>query len=381
MMKKEVIHPTTEQIERILSELAHRPYANLNERLPGTVLVNLNDLKEILLEHGVISANPPVTYFSHDGSNFDFHKTREAAIEAAESGIEYFQEKLGNGEGYDIYSDGEFHDVSYGIVLRSSQITVDDTVTEKHHERGDYEQLPVGTDILRLGLNGLSEVVNPKLVLNAPAQVANGVFREGVAWEAVINAAIRNYRHEKSKEKSEPIVSSRQLLKIAMGEAIIVPKTPFVGCLSSMAMRYRHDFGLLDQVMQDSLINTMRQLYEEATGQGFYKINHEEEKVILDGLGARHPFLDRFRNMDPVVIKLSPEDTEKFKKDLAECVFKGGVSVDPLMAELDAIDAFNRAAYESMNMSKYLQNTDVVEPVVSSDSVIDSLEIKQEVLK
>lgn len=367
-MTKEVIHPTTEQIERILSVLAHRPYANHNERLPGTVLVNLEDLKEILLEHGVIATNPPVSYFSHDGSNFEFHKTREAAIEAAESGIEHFQERLANGDGYDIYSDGEFHDVSYGIVLRSSHIAVDDTVTEKHHERDDYKQWPVGTDILRLGLNGLSEVVNPKLVLNAPARIGGTTFREGIAWETVINAAIRHYRNERNNEKSKPIVSPRQLMQIAMGDLILVPKTPSAACLSNMAMRYRHDFGLLDQDMQESCLITMRQLYEEATGQGFYKPEQEEKKALFEGLGTRHSYLDRFRNMETVAIKLSPEEVEKYKKDLEEIGIKNFGAVDPVIAaDYDAIDAFSRTVFQSMNMSKHLQNSDGVEPKISAD--------------
>ncbi|WP_151765755.1 hypothetical protein [Acinetobacter colistiniresistens] len=317
-MNKEVLHQTTEQIERIKHILANRPYANHGERLPGTILVNLEDLAEILLEQGVIAANPAVTFFSHDGESFEFHQTHEAAVKAAEIGIERFQEKLADGEGYDIESDGDFHNVCYGLVLRSSCSHVDYTVTEEHHANGDFQQWPVGTDILRLGLNGLTYAVNPTLYLNAPAQVGNGVFREGVAWETVVNAAIRNYRHEQSKEKSKSIVSPRQLMQIAMGDLILVPKTPSVSLLCSMAMRDRHDFGLLDGQMQESMLRDMAKLYEEATGQGFHKIELEERKSLVDGLGASHPYLNRFPGMDKHFIKLSPEDAEKFKQDLEE---------------------------------------------------------------
>jgi hypothetical protein len=41
--------------------------------------------------------------------------------------------------------------------------------------------------------------------------------------------------------------------------------------IDSMAMRYRHDFGLLDQNQKDSIRTTMKQLWEEVVGLGFYK--------------------------------------------------------------------------------------------------------------
>lgn len=354
-MNKEVLHPTTESIERILSELAHKPYANHNERLPGTVQVHLEDLKEILLEYGIKAAHPPVMYFSNDGENFEFHKTREEAIIAAEGAIEEFQDKLEDGEGYDIYSDGSFHAVSYGLVLRSSTITVDDTVTKRHHAKGDYQQWPVGTEILRLGLSGLSEVKNPKFVLNAPAQVGNGVFREGVAWETVVNAAIRNYRHEQSKEKSKPIVSPKQLMQIALGELLLVPKTPSEAHLCSMAMRDRHDFGLLDDQIRASLLRDMAKLYEEATGQGFHKIGSAEDNTIYDGLGAKHSYFRHIERMDKLVIKISPEDADKLKADLTKNIEKGHfvIGLPPYEDPLEAL----------------------------SIALIQSLEIKQEVIK
>ena len=354
-MNKEVLHQTTESIERILSDLANKPYANHNERLPGMVLVHLEDLKDILLEYGVITANPAVTFFSHDGENFEFHQTHEEAVKAAESGIEHFQDKLADSDGYDIESDGDFHNVCYGIVLRSSCSHVDDTVTEKHHAKGDYQQWPVGTDILRLGLNGLSYAVNPTLYLNAPAQVGNGVFREGVAWETVVNAAIRNYRHEQSKEKSKPIVSPKQLIQIALGELLLVPKTPSEAHLCSMAMRDRHDFGLLDDQIRASLLRDMAKLYEEATGQGFHKIGSAEDNTIYDGLGAKHSYFRHIERMDKLVIKISPEDADKLKADLTKNIEKGHfvIGLPPYEDPLEAL----------------------------SIALIQSLEIKQEVIK
>lgn len=40
--------------------------------------------------------------------------------------------------------------------------------------------------------------------------------------------------------------------------------------LRSMAVRYRHDFGLLGKKEQVSILTTMEQLWEEVVGLGFY---------------------------------------------------------------------------------------------------------------
>jgi hypothetical protein len=46
---------------------------------------------------------------------------------------------------------------------------------------------------------------------------------------------------------------------------------PDPALLESMAMRYRHDFGLLDSKHQAAILVTMRQLWEEVVGVGFYR--------------------------------------------------------------------------------------------------------------
>ncbi len=50
--------------------------------------------------------------------------------------------------------------------------------------------------------------------------------------------------------------------------------------IDSMAMRYRHDFGFLDQAQKDSIRVTMTQLWEEVVGLGFYKT--EKTNVCLN---------------------------------------------------------------------------------------------------
>jgi hypothetical protein len=50
------------------------------------------------------------------------------------------------------------------------------------------------------------------------------------------------------------------------------PKTqPDPQLIDSMAMRYRHDFGFLDEKHKESIRITMKQLWEEVVGLGFYK--------------------------------------------------------------------------------------------------------------
>lgn len=46
---------------------------------------------------------------------------------------------------------------------------------------------------------------------------------------------------------------------------------PDPALLRSMAMRYRHDFGLLDSLTQKAILTQMRQLWEEVVGLGFYR--------------------------------------------------------------------------------------------------------------
>lgn len=53
---------------------------------------------------------------------------------------------------------------------------------------------------------------------------------------------------------------------------VVVPVEPSDGHLDSMAMRMRHDFGLLPEYLKSRFRSDARQLYEECTGQGFYKL-------------------------------------------------------------------------------------------------------------
>lgn len=48
-------------------------------------------------------------------------------------------------------------------------------------------------------------------------------------------------------------------------------QTPDPKLIESMAMRYRHDFGLLEETHKEAIRTTMKQLWEEVVGLGFYK--------------------------------------------------------------------------------------------------------------
>ena len=61
---------------------------------------------------------------------------------------------------------------------------------------------------------------------------------------------------------------------------VLVPKTNSDKGIESMAMRYRHDFHLLDADYQEGIKSQMRQLYEEAVGLGFYR--HEAQESDND---------------------------------------------------------------------------------------------------
>ena len=58
---------------------------------------------------------------------------------------------------------------------------------------------------------------------------------------------------------------------------VLVPKTNSDKGIESMAMRYRHDFPLLDADYQEGIKSQMRQLYEEAVGLGFYSHKVQEQ--------------------------------------------------------------------------------------------------------
>ena len=83
--------------------------------------------------------------------------------------------------------------------------------------------------------------------------------------------------------------------------------------IDSMAMRYRHDFGFLDQTQKDSIRVTMTQLWEEVVGLGFYKPKktnnmNKIERAISD-------IKSHIKSLDMDILVLETE-RKAFKKQL-----------------------------------------------------------------
>lgn len=91
-----------------------------------------------------------VQYFSHDGENYEIHNTLAEAKHEAECAIEHFSERLAD-QLCDPRSDGNFHNVGYGIVLGKSGYSVDHIVTKEDVKNGEYGY-EAGTEIMSLFL-------------------------------------------------------------------------------------------------------------------------------------------------------------------------------------------------------------------------------------
>lgn len=52
--------------------------------------------------------------------------------------------------------------------------------------------------------------------------------------------------------------------------------------IESMCYRYRHDFGILEDNEKESIKTTMKQLWEEVVGKGFYKPKEISDEEILN---------------------------------------------------------------------------------------------------
>ncbi|QOV59884.1 hypothetical protein AMN10_06915 [Klebsiella variicola] len=68
------------------------------------------------------------------------------------------------------------------------------------------------------------------------------------------------------------IRQSLAAMTLADGDYMLVPKVPSQAHLNSIAMRYRHDFYLLNDAQKDNALATARQMYEECSGQVFYTL-------------------------------------------------------------------------------------------------------------
>lgn len=111
-----------------------RAVNHMQEKLEGCVVVQLENVR----------------YFSNDGENYEIHETIEDAKREAECAIEYYSERLADQQ-LDPRSDGNFQQISYGVVLAESSYSIDHIVTQQDKDNGDYSY-EVSTEIMSLFL-------------------------------------------------------------------------------------------------------------------------------------------------------------------------------------------------------------------------------------
>ena len=84
--------------------------------------------------------------------------------------------------------------------------------------------------------------------------------------------------------------------------------------INSMAVRYRHDFGFLDEQTQNSIRTTMTQLWEEVVGKGFYKVPQQETLYTEEQVFG---FLDFYNSIDfnKSEYRYQPPSMDRSEKD------------------------------------------------------------------
>lgn len=112
--------------------------------------------------------------------------------------------------------------------------------------------------------------------------------------------------------------------------------TPDPALIDSMAMRHRHDFGLLDDKMKDFIRMEMTQLWEEVVGLGFYRgeaVKYTEKELQTafftnhwnEEQKAKHwvEFKDSLKGIYP--IGFEPEYSDKFEANGEKYLDESGV--------------------------------------------------------
>lgn len=123
----------------------------LQEQLKDSQALNVQQHDQIIK---LIAGFKPTKYFSNDnaGDGFQYHDTLEAAKNHAEGTLDRYRDKLADGDGHDIYSDGDFELVAYGIVIGSATYDVADVVTDEDHKNERWEHYEVGTEIISVSM-------------------------------------------------------------------------------------------------------------------------------------------------------------------------------------------------------------------------------------
>ncbi|WP_415912228.1 hypothetical protein [Neptuniibacter sp. QD37_11] len=78
-------------------------------------------------------------------------------------------------------------------------------------------------------------------------------------------------KEKKTSEKLRTRINQLEQRVEQQKGTVKVDIEPSEALLTSMATRYRHDFGLLNEAHQKMILTEMRQLHEEVVGKGFHK--------------------------------------------------------------------------------------------------------------
>jgi hypothetical protein len=93
-------------------------------------------------------------------------------------------------------------------------------------------------------------------------------------------------------------------------------QTPDPKLIDSMSMKYRHDFGLLSEHEKESIRTTMKQIWEEVVGLGFYKPN--KAKSELGGVEWLEQELKRNGLVNDSDISMNIETAKRIEKEQKE---------------------------------------------------------------
>lgn len=112
------------------------------------------------------------------------------------------------------------------------------------------------------------------------AQRRAGITDDQITQAMIDKLAVNKQRSWPEPKDGEPRLHIKgQPAPVVPDGYVMVPKVPSQTHLNSIAMRYRHDFYLLNDAQKDSALATARQMYEECSGQGFYTLPAGPQEV------------------------------------------------------------------------------------------------------
>lgn len=128
--------------------------------------------------------------------------------------------------------------------------------------------------------NGLTRGEQMELAREALARrkASSEPVADVVAWNKPGEERKCDIRWRRFDVAPGPLFAAPQLQTVKVPDGwLLIPAKPSQAHLNSIAMRYRHDFYLLNDAQKDSALATARQMYEECSGMGFFTIPDAEK--------------------------------------------------------------------------------------------------------